>query len=96
MSTRLKDFLLKKMKMTGPYQPMIIRTLLAENGEAEIQKIAQELAKRDPSAIEYYSSKLLRYPREVLAKHQIAVIESGAYKFQGVDFSEEEKSDLLF
>lgn len=66
--------------MTGPYQPVIIRTLLEEKGKASLEKIAQVLAALDRESIQYYQDKLRIYPRQVLHKHGIAELERSTYR----------------
>ena len=50
----LSDFLEHKMRMQHVYQPMMIRTLLANSGCASTRKIAKALLMEDRSQIEYY------------------------------------------
>lgn len=73
----LKHFLLNKMTMTGPYQPIIIRALLKGNGKADLTDIAKEIAQLDPDMIDYYISRLKVFPKQVLKKHGIAEIPKG-------------------
>jgi len=62
MNNKLLEFLTEKMKMSGPYQPVIIKCLLENEGKVSIEIIAKELAANDPEAIGYYKEKLKVYP----------------------------------
>jgi hypothetical protein len=95
MENDLKDFLLNRMKMTGAYQPMVIKMLLTHGGSVSVKAIAEELARRDPESIDFYSRKLLRYPKEVLGKHGIAKVKAGEFQFQDVKFDSSEVSGLI-
>lgn len=76
----LKDFLLTKMKMSGLYQPVIIKHLVLGNGKAKLEDIAKELTTLDEEAIDDYVQKLRVHPKAVLKKHGIAEIEKDAYQ----------------
>lgn len=96
MSNKLKVFLESKMKMSGPYQPVIIKCLLENDGKADLEIIAKELAANDPEAIEYYKSKLKIYPKDVLKSHKIASIQDGAFQFtDDIKVTPEEKVELI-
>ena len=62
----LKDFLQNRMKMTGPYQPSIIKELLKNDGRLPIDILA--------AAIGTSRKVLLIYPKQTLEKHGIALI----------------------
>ncbi len=96
MKNKLRDFLTTKMKMSGPYQPVIIKCLLENNGEASLDIIAKELASKDPEAIQYYKDKLKVHPKQVLKNHEIANLEKDCYKFaDDILFSDDEKLELI-
>lgn len=96
MKNKLREFLLNKMKMSGPYQPIIIKCLLGNNGKAPLELIAKELSANDPEAIGYYKEKLKVYPKQVLKNHEIASIEKDFYRFDdSISFDDEEKLELL-
>jgi ATP adenylyltransferase len=96
MTNKLKDFLKSKMKMSGPYQPVIIKCLLENDGQASLDVIAKELSANDPEAIGYYKEKLKIYPKEVLKNHDIASLEKGTYKLSAdIKLTPEEKQELI-
>lgn len=75
----LKEFLLIKMKMSGIYQPLIIKHLLQGNGKASLKEIAQDLATNDQDIIDDFIERLKIHPRTVLKKHGVATISGNEY-----------------
>lgn len=75
----LKEFLTTKMKMSGLYQPVIIKHLILGDGTANLESIARELTTLDEEAVEDYVQKLRIHPKAVLKKHGIAEIKNEAY-----------------
>lgn len=80
MTINLQEFLTKKMKMTGPYQAMVIYHCLLGNGTAKLSDIAKDLSSRDSESIDYYISRLKIYPKEVLKKHGVAEIDRDSFR----------------
>lgn len=76
----LKEYLTSKMKMSGLYQPVIIKHLILGSGTASLESIAKELTTLDQAAVDDYVRKLKIHPKSVLAKHGIAEIEKDSYK----------------
>ena len=52
----LFDFLSNKMRLSHIYQPVMIKTLLKNDGVLPDKEIATELLKYDISQIEYYQN----------------------------------------
>ena len=50
----LKDFTNNRMKMSHVYQPVTLKVLLQQNGQATIDEIAKSLLLYDQSQIDYY------------------------------------------
>lgn len=75
----LKEFLEKKMSMSGPYQPVVIKLLLESGGKCSIESIAKFLSSMDLDSIDYYKSKLKIHPKKVLTKHGVANFESNMF-----------------
>jgi ATP adenylyltransferase len=50
----LEYFILKKMRLSHIYQPVMLLTLLRAKGECSEQDIAKDLLAHDQSQIEYY------------------------------------------
>ena len=80
-----KEFLNKKMKMTGIYQPVIIRLLLENDGRVSLQKIAQFIAPLDSEIVGYYVERLKTYPKATLLKHKIADIPKRSSDFRTLE-----------
>lgn len=70
------------MKMSGLYQPVIIKQLIQNDGKASLESIAKELATLDEEAIEDYVQKLKVHPKAVLKKHGIAEIQDNSYELR--------------
>lgn len=75
----LKEFIETKMRMSGVYQPLIIKHLLLGNGKASLRQIAKDLASLDEDIIDDYLLKLKIHPKTVLKKHGIANIDNDHY-----------------
>ena len=50
----LKDFLLRQMRMSHIFQPVLISRLLKDGGTTDIGEIAMDIFKLDESQVEYY------------------------------------------
>ncbi len=94
---KLKQFLTEKMRMSHVYQPLMIRTLLEQEGQAESREIAQAFLLEDESQIDYYQQIVKRYPGQVLKKHGIVVRDNNTYAltegFQAL--TDDERSELI-
>lgn len=83
------------MRMSHIYQPVMIKKLLKNNGEASDKDIATQLLQFDPSQIEYYQNITNKMVGKVLKNHKIVNKEKNSYSL--IDFnvlSQEEISDL--
>ena len=67
----LKEFLLKRMRMSHVYQPVMIRKLLLDGGEASIRDLAVEILVRDDSQVEYYESIVKNMVGKVLTNRHV-------------------------
>ncbi len=65
---QLKDFIEKKMRMQHIYQPLMIKTLLENEGLASVRTIAETFLAKDESQIEYYEQITKSMPGKVLTK----------------------------
>ena len=54
-TTDLMHFISKQMRMSHIYQPVMIKALLENGGQATTQEIATSLLAYDQSQVEYYS-----------------------------------------
>lgn len=76
----LKTFLSEKMRMSHVYQPLMIRTLLEQDGHAGLREIAKAFLVEDESQLEYYENIVKRYPAQVLSKHGIIQKDGTGYQ----------------
>jgi len=90
----LKSFLLNKMKMTGPYQAIVILECLKNGGVATLSSIAKQLSSNDKESIRYYVDRLKVYPKQVLQKHHIAEIKDDQFVLTS-QYDENEKDTLI-
>jgi ATP adenylyltransferase len=90
----LKNFLLKKMKMTGPYQALVVLECLKNDGSATLSSIAEYLSAKDKESNSYYVNRLKVYPKQVLKNHQIAEIKK-EYFVLTAQYDEQEKEELI-
>ncbi|QTC90326.1 HNH endonuclease [Brevundimonas goettingensis] len=67
----LRRFLDEAMSMSHIYQPVMIRTLLAQGGSASRREIAIAFLNADLGQIEYYEQIVRRYPHATLKSHGI-------------------------
>src|SRR5262249_42382422 len=92
-----RDFILKRMRMSHIYQPVMIRELLNSGGKASIRNIAAAFLSRDESQLEYYEQITKDMPGKVLAKHGIVERAGDEYRLT-VDpssLSSEERDKLM-
>lgn len=77
----LCKFLTDKMSMTKVYQPVIIRELLAHDGECTKTQLAIALTEYDLGILERYRAVVMRYPKETLEKHGVIRYERRGERF---------------
>lgn len=71
------------MRLSHSYQPVMIRTLLENGGEAAINKIANEFLREDRGQQEYYEQITWRMPGPVLTKRGIVERKGDRYVLIG-------------
>ena len=54
----LKQFISEKMSLSHVYQPVMLKTLLCNEGKAANEVIAESILARDPSQLEYYVDRV--------------------------------------
>lgn len=94
----LKDFLIHRMSMSHIYQPLVIRTLLENNGIASVRKIAKEVLSYDEAQVEYYIKIVKRWPKVTLSKHGIIDASQKGYFRLNINLdstSEVEREELI-
>ena len=70
-TTDLKHFITKKMRMSHIYQPVMIKALLENGGEATTEEIATRLLAYDQSQVEYYSLRTKAMVGKVLTNNGV-------------------------
>lgn len=76
----------RRMRMSHIYQPVMLITLLRNQGKATVGQIAKEFLIKDQSQIEYYSQITKSMPGRVLGKNHGIVQKSGdVYLLNGFD-----------
>ena len=80
----LKEFLEDRMRMSHIYQPVMIKTLLQNGGQADRREIARSILSYDQSQIEYYENVVSNMVGRVLTNHGIVNKEKHLYSL--VDF----------
>jgi len=81
----LMDFIQTRMLMAHIYQPVMIRTLLDHQGEADDEQIAKNLLAHDRSQIEYYQQITRNMVGRVLRGHDVVEKEGKKYQLVGFD-----------
>lgn len=79
----LKSFLESKMRMSHIYQPVMIKHLLEQGGNATDKEIAHEISKYDQSQIEYYQNITNNMVGKVLRSHNIVAKKGNSYCIDG-------------
>lgn len=91
----LKDFVKNRMKMQHIYQPVMIKTLLKNEGVASVRKIAEEFLAKDESQIEYYEEITKGMPGKVLQKHGIVDYADKAFVLNVPNITEPQRTELI-
>ena len=81
--------------MSHIYQPVMIKTLVKSNNTASATKIAKEFLSKDQSQIDYYKEETKNMVGRVLRKHQVVKYEDGDFILNSLDFSEDEKNQII-
>lgn len=94
---KLKKFLMKDMRMSHVYQPVMIRNLLKNKGKADSAKIAKDLLAYDVSQVEYYQLITKNMVGKVLTNNRGITNKDGdVYQLNGFDsLSAEEQKELI-
>lgn len=93
----LEQFITSKMRMSHIYQPVMLMTLLRNNGSSTIEGIAKEILLHDQSQIEYYSSITKNMPGKVLGKNHgiVEKIDDSYSLINFGSFTEDEVNSLI-
>ncbi|MFM7814600.1 MAG: HNH endonuclease, partial [Flavobacteriales bacterium] len=92
----LKDYLEHKMRMSHVYQPVMIRRLLLNGGEADTSAIAKDLVQHDESQIEYYMMRVDRMVGVVLRRNQVVTKDKRKYILKNFsDYTTQEQQEII-
>ena len=93
----LSEFIQTQMRMQHVYQPVMIQTLLENNGEATVRQIASAFLAKDQSQLEYYEEITRRMPGKVLSNRGIVEKIGNAYRLSGevTELTEDEKGSII-
>ncbi len=93
---RLLRFITDEMRMSHVYQPVMLETLLKQDGTATIREIALALLGKDEAQISYYEEIVKRMPGPVLRRRGIVESSKGSFTLigsEGLDTTE--RSSLI-
>lgn len=97
---QLQDYIRRSMRMSHIYQPVMLRVLLENGGQADTETIAKALLSYDRSQIEYYEIRTKNMVGKILTQNGIIEpLKEGkrisGYKLNIVSLSANEKAALL-
>ena len=67
----LRDFIQNRMRVSHIYQPVMIKALLENGGQATTEEIAKSLLAYDQSQVEYYTLRTKNMVGKVLANNGV-------------------------
>jgi len=93
----LHTFISEEMRMAQVYQPVMLKQLLENNGEATVQQIAQAILDKDPTQIAYFSEIVKNMVGRVLTKNRgITEKDGNKYRLIGaLDLTQEQVNELV-
>ena len=83
------------MRMAHIYQPVMLETLLTNEGTASAREIAAAILAHDESQLDYYEQIVKNMPGRVLRSHGIVEKKGGDYSLVPADLSPSEREDLI-
>jgi ATP adenylyltransferase len=93
---RLKHYISQKMRMSHVYQPVMLRTILENDGVATTTQIAKALLSRDVSQIEYYEERVKQMVGKVLINNGIVQKNKDVYVIPDfAELTDEEAAELI-
>ena len=93
---RLKYYISQKMRMSHVYQPVMLRTILENDGVATTTQIAKALLSRDISQIEYYEERVKQMVGKVLINNGIVQKNKDVYVIPDfAELTDEEAAELI-
>ena len=82
---KLQHFIREQMQMSHIYQPVMLMSLLRNNGKASVTEIAKDFLSRDSSQIEYYEEIVKRWPTTTLKSHGLIEKTNNQYNLKSFD-----------
>ena len=82
---KLQHFIREQMRMSHIYQPVMLMSLLRNNGKASVTEIAKDFLERDSSQIEYYEEIVKRWPTTTLKSHGLIAKTNNQYNLKSFD-----------
>ena len=83
----LRKFLLKEMRMSHVYQPVMLKSLLENRGRATKTEIAKALLEQDRSQVEYYETITTNMVGRILTKNR-EITEKSKHGYHLIGFDE--------
>ena len=71
MTIDLHDYITNRMRMSHIYQPVMLKVLLENDGEASVEQIASALLSYDQSQVEYYGIRTKEMVGKVLTNNGV-------------------------
>jgi len=94
--SNLKHFLIKRMRMSHIYQPVMLMTLLKEGGVASIETLSKKLLIEDKSQQEYYGNITRNMVGRVLNNHGIVQKDGKIFKLKDYEtYTEDQRIELI-
>ena len=100
MTLDLEEYITKRMQMSHIYQPVMLKVLLENSGEASVDQIASALLTYDQSQVEYYGKRTKQMVGKVLTKNGVVEpIKSGratkGYRLNSEALTEAQRASLI-
>ena len=100
MTLDLEEYITKRMQMSHIYQPVMLKVLLENYGEASVDQIASALLTYDQSQVEYYGTRTKQMVGKVLTKNGVVEpIKSGratkGYRLNSEALTEAQRASLI-
>ena len=79
----LSDFLRNRMRMSHIYQPLMLKSLIQNGGNASVRQIAAAFLAEDESQLQYYENITKQMPGRILGKHGLVIRDRDDYVLAG-------------
>ena len=100
MTLDLEEYINKRMQMSHIYQPVMLKVILENSGEASVDQIVSALLTYDQSQVEYYGKRTKQMVGKVLTKNGVVEpIRSGratkGYRLNSEALTEAQRASLI-